>query len=107
MINVSEKETIKRLSKRLQCSKCNNLFIAGPKLKAGSKCPKCGGILITRSDDKPPAIKRRLKIYRKRTLPVIRFFNQQGLLIKINGEQSVAAVHKDILQALRRRNLIG
>jgi len=106
MIDISESETVKRLSKRLQCSKCDRLFIAGGKLKTGGKCPRCGGMLFQRDDDKSLAIKKRLSLYRKRTLRVIKFFQKQGLLVKINGEQSVAGVERDIVRALKQRMLV-
>lgn len=106
LIDISEKETIKRLSRRLQCASCNRVFIASSKLRAGTKCPNCGGLLFVRSDDGPAAVKRRLRLYRKRTLPVIRHFQKQGLLVKINGEQSVEAVRRDIVAALGRRGFI-
>lgn len=105
-INVSEKEGIKRLSLRGQCDRCNRLFILNSKVKLGSVCPSCGGKIFQRSDDTPTAIKKRLSLYRKRTLPVINFFRKQGLLVKISGEQSVAAVHEDIIKALKKKKLI-
>lgn len=107
MIDISEKETVKRLSKRLQCSSCNRLFIASSKLRAGGKCPNCRGSLFIRPDDKPAAIRKRLNLYRKRTMVVIKFFQKQGLLVKINGEQSVAAVQGEIIKALKRRKLVS
>jgi len=105
-IYVSEKEGIKRLSLRGQCDRCNRLFILNSQVKLGSVCPSCGGKIFQRSDDTPAAIKKRLSLYRKRTLPVIIFFRKQGLLVKINGEQSVAAVHEDIVKALKKKKLI-
>ncbi|MDP2933268.1 MAG: nucleoside monophosphate kinase [bacterium] len=105
-INVSEKEGIKRLSLRGQCDRCNRLFILNSKVKLGSVCPSCGGKIFQRSDDTPTAIKKRLSLYRKRTLPVINFFRKQGLLVKINGEQGVDAVHEDIVTALKKKKLI-
>lgn len=106
LIDISEKETVKRLSMRGQCEKCNRIFILGPELKVGVKCPACGGKIFQRDDDKPASIKKRLGLYRKRTLPVVNFFRSQGLLVKIRGEQSVANVHRDIVAALSKRRLI-
>lgn len=106
-IYVSEKEGVKRLSLRGQCDRCNRLFILSSKIKQGSRCPSCGGKIFQRSDDTPAAIKKRLSLYRKRTLPVIGFFRKHGLLLKINGEQSVAAVQADIIKALKKKKFIS
>ena len=102
LIEIADKESIKRLSKRAVCEKCGRNLILGGRIKPGGKCPYCTGKIIQRRDDTPPAIKRRLRIYRKRTLPVVRFYNSQGNLVKINGAQSVAKVHRDILRVLRK-----
>ncbi|MEK9181394.1 MAG: nucleoside monophosphate kinase [Patescibacteria group bacterium] len=106
-IDIGERETLKRLSLRGQCDKCNRIFILGGKLAIGGKCPACGGRIFQREDDTPEAIKKRLAMYRRRTLPVIRFFQSQKLLIKIRGEQSVERVYRDIVQVLKRRGLIA
>lgn len=106
LIDISKTETVKRLSIRGQCDKCNHPFVLGPRLKLGGKCPLCGGKIFQREDDKPAAIRKRLALYHRRTLPVTRYFNSLGLLQKINGQQSVAKVHANIVKALKKRKLI-
>ena len=107
LIDISAAESVERLGKRGVCSKCGwNVILTG-KLKVGGKCPKCGDQIIQRKDDTPEGIRRRLALYRKRTLPVIKMFRLQGRLVKINGEQSVAAVHKDVVKAIKKRGLAG
>jgi len=51
-----------------------------------------------RKDDNPEDITRRFKMYRKRTIPALKYFRKK--LIKINGEQSIENVFKDILSKL-------
>ena len=96
-IQISEKESISRLSKRYICSQCGKLFIieksAVNKLK---KCPKCGGNIIRRKDDTPAGIKQRLKLYKEMTFPVVEYYRQKQKLIEINGEQSVEKVFDNI-----------
>ncbi|MBI4053827.1 MAG: nucleoside monophosphate kinase, partial [Candidatus Doudnabacteria bacterium] len=105
-IDIPNAASIRRLSKRLQCDRCNRIYIKSGQLQAGARCPKCDGRLYQRNDDKPAAIRKRLVYYRKHTLPVIKFFRSRGLLIVINGSQSVARVHKDIARALVRKGLL-
>lgn len=106
MIDLTDQEAVSRLSKRLQCNACNRIYIASHKLVAGGKCPACGGTLIRRPDDEPDAIRKRLRLYRKRTLPVIGFFKQQGILERINGAQPIVSVRRDILRVLEKRGLV-
>jgi len=105
LVNISTKETLKRLSKRAECENCRRVLILGTKFKIGGKCPSCGGKIVRRSDDEPAAIAKRLRLYRKRTLPVIRHFKKEKLLTTINGEQSIEKVHRDIIAALKKRKL--
>jgi adenylate kinase family enzyme len=44
-----------------------------------------------------------LRDYQKRTLPVVRFYQKQKLLVKINGAQSITAVYRDIVKALTKK----
>jgi len=53
-----------------------------------------------RSDDTEEAIKKRLDIYEKETVPVIEFYKKQGSLIEIDGEPDVETIHKNILEKL-------
>jgi len=103
-LDVSEKESIKRLIARRECKKCKavyNLLIMKPK-KAGL-CDKCGSSLVQREDDKPQAIEKRLAIYRKKTRPIFNYFSKKGILVHINGEQDIDKVFSDILKELNKR----
>ncbi|MFH1173379.1 MAG: nucleoside monophosphate kinase [bacterium] len=101
-IDIPEQETIKRLSKRLICEN-RHIFTIGVGIKKGRKtCPKCGAPVFHRDDDKPKAIKKRLMDYRQKTLPALNYFKQEGLLIKINGQQPVKKVFADILKAIKK-----
>ncbi len=99
LIEIGEKETLKRLSKRRVCKKCGTNFILRKTIgERAKKCPKCGGEIYQRKDDSPAKIKSRLKEYQKETLPVARYLKKKGILIKINGEQLIKKVYKDILK---------
>lgn len=100
-IYVSEKEAFNRLTKRRQCQKCGRLIPWVGKFKELKKCDRCGGQLIVRADDKPEAIKKRLQEFKKHTIRVINYHKKQGRVIKINGEQSIEDVFKEILKKLR------
>lgn len=56
-----------------------------------------------RADDTREALDVRLEEFRTKTLPVIEYYREAGLLIEIEGNQSHDDVTKDILEALLSR----
>ena len=102
LIQISKKEVLKRMSARRACPQCGatyNLIFKKPE-KQGL-CDKCQTKLIQRADDKPKVIKKRLSIYKKQTQPVLDLYRKMGILVKINGEQSIKNVNQDILKILK------
>lgn len=104
-INISDEEAIKRISGRFLCSKCGegyNIYTE-PKPAVLGKCDKCSGDLIQRKDDNPEAVKKRLEIYHQETSLILKHYNT----IKINGEQEISNVEKDIQKAVGFLRLVG
>lgn len=101
LIDISEDEALNRLTKRRICKNCGKLIPYVGQYKDLTKCDECGGELMTRADDTESSIRGRLDEFRKETEPVIQYYKDKGLLIKINGEQEIEKVHQDILSALK------
>ncbi len=97
LIEISEEEALKRLTTRRICDACKNAY---PSFYDKEVCENCGGKLVTRQDDTPDAIRVRLDTFLEKTIPVIEHYKKQGKMITIRGEQSIAGVEKDILEAL-------
>jgi adenylate kinase len=53
-----------------------------------------------RADDASDTVSERLREYEDNTAHAVEYFRSQNVLIEINGEQPVEAVHNDILKAL-------
>jgi adenylate kinase len=53
--------------------------------------------------DSPERIKSRLEIYSDAEKDVLEYYRQQGLLLEINAEQSVEAVHAEILKRIHEK----
>ena len=49
-----------------------------------------------RSDDNEEVLKHRLEVYHRQTAPILPYYDQQGLLRKIDGMQSIDAVTAEI-----------
>lgn len=97
-IELTSDEAMKRLTTRRVCSKCKEVY---PAFYQGEKCEKCGGELVTRTDDTPDAIKIRLQTFDEKTLPVIHEYETEGKMLKVDGEKSIPDVTSDILSVLK------
>jgi len=104
VIDITDQEAVFRLGGRLAC-KCGLSYHQkfNPPKKAGF-CDRCGGQLFVRDDDKPAAIKKRIKIYHQETEPLIDYYENKGLLKKIDGAKEIKLVFEDIVNKL---NLSG
>ncbi|MCD5397134.1 MAG: nucleoside monophosphate kinase [Candidatus Pacebacteria bacterium] len=101
LVDISEKESIWRLTKRRICKDCGRIIPYIGEFKKIKKCDKCQGKLIIRKDQSLSAIKKRIKEFNEKTKLAINYYQKQGTLIKVNGEQSIEAIHKDILEIIK------
>lgn len=101
LLEISEKESIRRLSARRICKKCGTVYnlITNPPPAKGCKC---GGELIQRPDDRPEAIKKRLAAYKKITLPLVDLLEKEGILERVNGERPIKDIFRDIVSRLEK-----
>jgi len=94
-IKISEGEAIDRLTKRRMCANCKEVY---PAFFKGDVCSKCGGELVSRSDDSNlESITKRLHNFEKETLPVIDSFAQRDRLIDVDGEQAIPDVTEEMI----------
>ncbi len=98
-IEISEAESIKRLSARRTCQKCGEIYNLITNPPPEGRC-KCGGEMIQRDDDRPEAIKRRLAIYREQTHPVFEKARDEGIGIEIDGERPINTISEDLVSRI-------
>jgi len=99
-IDVPDENIINRISKRLSCSNCGDVYnLMFKKPKKEMVCDSCGFMLHQRDDDKEEVIRNRLEVYRKQTAPLIQYYNKK--IMNVDGEQSINEVTKDILKILK------
>lgn len=101
-IDVSQAELMRRLTGRRVCRSCQATYhvVFNPPEVAGV-CDRCGGELYQRDDDKDEdAIQRRLEIYMEETRPVIDYYRDKGLLVEVDGEQSIENVNQRIVEVI-------
>ena len=85
LIDVPEEELVRRLSSRWTCRDCSATVSFPDGKPAGATCPKCGGELYQRDDDKEATIRKRMKVYKENTAPLIDFFRERSLLERVDG----------------------
>jgi len=100
-IQASDKIIIERLSKRRVCDKCGfNYHLDFIKPNREGICDKCSGTLYRREDDKPEAIKERLKVYREKTEPLINYYKEKGLIVDVDGSGTPEDEFEVVLKAV-------
>lgn len=100
-IEVPEEVLLKRLAGRWLCKQCGASYHDVFKMphQCGI-CDACGGALYQRPDDTLETAKRRLSIYKKETLPLVKYYRKQGILQTIDGVGTVDEIEGRILAAI-------
>jgi adenylate kinase len=100
-IAVPREKLIARLAGRRYCPNCGATYhVEFNPPKTAGVCDRCGGPLVQRPDDTPEAIRRRLDLYDEQTAPLLDFYQQRGLLIRVDGDRPIEEVTHDILAAI-------
>lgn len=95
---VDDDVVVHRLSGRIGCTKCGAIYHSTSKPpKRENLCDHCNSPLFVRSDDKPEAIRERLRVYHENTEPVIAYYDKLGVLSRIDGDQAPEAVFESII----------
>lgn len=97
LIDVEEDELIERLTGRRVCCDCGaNYHLKFKPPKVRNVCDQCGGNLYQRDDDTLETVKERLDVYKKQTEPLIKFYQDKGLISEVNGNQDINGVYEQI-----------
>ena len=90
-----------RMTGRRVCSNCGATYhiVANPP-KTEGVCDLCQAALITRKDDLPETVRRRLQVYHEQTEVLTEFYENRGKLRVINGNQPIEDANREILEAI-------
>ena len=101
-IDVSKKESVKRISVRKLCKKNAHPLIVGKDLSEEEiKCPICGSEVYRREDDTPEKVLNRLKWNEKNIKPVIDYYDNKKMITRIDGERSIENINKEITSYIK------
>jgi adenylate kinase len=96
--DVPDELIVLRLSARASCPTCGrtyNLLASRP--RDDMKCDRDGTTLFQRDDDKPEVIQNRLAVFKRQTFPLIKYYEDRGLLRRVTGEGSEDEVTEKIV----------
>lgn len=98
-VDVPDENIVSRMSGRRACITCGATYhvqFAPP--KAEGICDKCGAELVLRDDDKPETVQKRLTVYHEQTQPLIDYYRRAGVLVSVDGTQSMDQVFESIVK---------
>jgi adenylate kinase len=103
-IRISDSVLLERLASRWTCGKCSKTFNESlDPNKVNGRCDACGSKLVQRKDDAIDVISERLQVYRDMTKPLIRYYDDQGKYVEVDGEKSVSDIYTAILAIIKKR----
>ncbi len=91
LVSVEPDVIVERLSSRRTCRSCGYTAPAGV-----DTCPRCGGEMYQRDDDKPETIQHRLDVYQTQTAPLIEYYRGHSILKEVDGDRPVDEVYADV-----------
>lgn len=78
ILDADDDLVVERLSNRIFCSSCGDLYNKKNKPpKTDGACDSCGGELTTRPDDNAETVRSRIKIYENQTKPLIDYLRDK------------------------------
>lgn len=100
-LKVEDEVIVQRMSGRRTCPECQTTYhvVSHPPRVEGI-CDKCGAALGIRKDDRPEVVRQRLAVYHKQTEPIVKYYQQKGLLRVIDSEETVEGTSALVAQAL-------
>lgn len=100
-IYVPDEKIKQRLSGRRVCERCGNSYHVDFKpTKVEGVCDACGGKTVIRKDDEPETVNNRLAIYHEQTAPLKGYYEKQGKLVTVEGQEEVSETSKLTLAAI-------
>jgi adenylate kinase len=97
LIDVPDDEVTRRISGRRTCVKSgHNYHVDFDPPKHEGVCDQDGSRLVQRDDDKAEVVENRLRVYHDQTEPLIHYYDERGLMRRIDGTRSPADVNDHI-----------
>lgn len=103
-IDVDPQVLKERLSGRFSCAKCGASYhkLFNPP-KVEGICDKCGASdFYQREDDAPEKVSHRIDLQMESIRPILDYYDQLGLLHRVNGQDSIENVYANVKSILEK-----
>jgi adenylate kinase len=100
-IEVPTAEVVRRISGRRVCSRCGATYHVEAPPAEDWHCDNDGADVVQREDDTEEAVRRRLALYETETRPLLDFYDEQGLLARVDGTGTVDEVFERMMTQIK------
>lgn len=103
-LDIDNEELIKRITGRRICPNCGAIYNVNtaPKPKNDNVCDVCGSLLIQRKDDNIEVAKKRIDVYVEQTEPLIQFYDNEKILVKLNANQDLQTLFNEVKKIITK-----
>ncbi len=97
LLTAEDAKLIERISNRRVCTGCGASYNLKTKpSKVEGICDNCGKELILRPDDRPESFAVRLNDYHEKTLPLVKYYQEKGLVRELDGFKDIKLVFDEV-----------
>ena len=101
LFDVPDEDLVRRISGRRVSVKTGRVYhVESDPPKHEGRCDVDGSRLVQRDDDKPEVVQKRLEVYHAETEPLVAYYDERGLLRRIDGTRSPTEVHDHVRAVL-------
>jgi adenylate kinase len=101
LFDVPDEDLVARISGRRVSVKTGRVYhVESDPPKHEGRCDVDGSRLVQRDDDKPEVVQKRLEVYHAETEPLVSYYDERGLLRRIDGTRPPTEVHDHVRAVL-------
>jgi len=101
LFDVPDEDLVSRISGRRVSVKTGRVYhVESDPPKHEGRCDVDGSRLVQRDDDKPEVVEKRLEVYHEETEPLVAYYDERGLLRRIDGTRPPTEVHDHVRAVL-------
>jgi len=101
LFDVPDEDLVRRISGRRVSVKTGRVYhVESDPPKHEGRCDVDGSRLVQRDDDKPEVVEKRLEVYHAKTEPLVSYYDERGLLRRIDGTRPPTEVHDHVRAVL-------
>lgn len=101
LFDVPDEDLVRRISGRRVSVKTGRVYhVESDPPKHEGRCDVDGSRLVQRDDDKPEVVEKRLEVYHAETEPLVAYYDERGLLRRIDGTRPPTEVHDHVRAVL-------